>query len=149
MARVAQAEISSDERIAAALTHALIVVQTLGLLGAALIWLLQKDKSPYVARHALQAVAYQFVGLLLWFGAFFFYMIVLFGGMGVLTMLRPREASGVVFPLFFSLPMCLIFLFWGLLILYGLYAAYVALQGREFRYVIIGPLVERLLGSTR
>lgn len=148
-ARVARAEISSDERVAAALAHALIIVQTVGIIGAAMIWLLQKDKSPYVARHALQAVAYQFVGLLLWFGALFFYMIVIFGGMGFLAMLRPREPSGVAFPLFFSLPMCLIFLIWGLLILYGLYGAYVALQGRDFRYVIIGPLVERALGSTR
>jgi len=36
----------------------------LGAIGAAVMWLLQKEKSKYVAFQALQAAVYQLVGLL-------------------------------------------------------------------------------------
>jgi len=41
--------------------------------------------------------------------------------------------------------MCGLFLLWGLFILYGLYGAYASLLGRDFRYLIVGRLVERYI----
>lgn len=134
-----------NERIAAALAHGLIIANWMGIIAAALIWLLEKEKSKYVAFQALQAVAYQFLGLLLWMAGLFCYMVTLFGGIGLAALLNPQgEGDGII--AFFSLaPICALFLLWGLLIIYGLYGAYASLLGRDFRYLIIGPLVERYI----
>jgi uncharacterized Tic20 family protein len=134
-----------DERIAAALAHGLIVTNWMGAIAAAIIWLLEKEKSKYVAFQALQALVYQFVGLLIWIAWFFCYMATLFGGIGLATLLNPRgEGDGII--AFFSFaPICGLFLLWALFILYGLYGAYVSLLGRDFRYLIVGALVERYM----
>ena len=55
------AELEPNEQIAA-----VIIANWMGAIAAALIWLLEKEKSKYVAFQALQAVAYQF--LVFWFG---------------------------------------------------------------------------------
>jgi uncharacterized Tic20 family protein len=134
-----------NERIAAALAHGLIIANWMGVIAAALVWLLEKEKSKYVALQALQAVAYQFMGLLVWMAGIFCYMVTLFGGIGLAALLTPRgEGDGII--AFFSLaPLCGLFLVWGLLIIYGLYGAYASLLGRDFRYLIVGPLVERYM----
>lgn len=139
------AEPKPNERIAAALAHGLIIANWMGVIAAALIWLLEKEKSKYVAFQALQAVAYQFIGLLVWMAGLFCYMATLFGGIGLATLLTPQgEGEGII--AFFSLaPLCALFLLWGLLIIYGLYGAYASLLGRDFRYLIVGPLVERYI----
>lgn len=134
-----------NERIAAALAHGLIIANWMGIIAAALIWLLEKEKSKYVAFQALQAVAYQFLGLLFWMAGLFCYMATLFGGIGLAALLNPQgEGDGII--AFFSLaPICALFLLWGLLIIYGLYGAYASLLGRDFRYLVVGPLVERYI----
>jgi hypothetical protein len=75
----------------------------------------------------------------------FCYMVTLFGGIGLAALLNPQgEGDGII--AFFSLvPICALFLLWGLLIIYGLYGAYASLLGHDFRYLIIGPLVERYI----
>ncbi|TEU16170.1 MAG: DUF4870 domain-containing protein, partial [Anaerolineales bacterium] len=55
---------STDERVTAALAHGVVIAYGLGAVGAAVIWLLQKEKSRYVAFQALQAAVYQLAGLL-------------------------------------------------------------------------------------
>jgi len=94
-----------NERIAA-----VIIANWMGVIAAALIWLLEKEKSKYVAFQALQAVAYQFMGLLVWMAGLFCYMATLFGGIGLAALLNPQgEGEGIV--AFFSLaPICAFFL---------------------------------------
>lgn len=134
-----------NERIAAALAHGLIIANWMGIIAAALIWLLEKEKSKYVAFQALQAVAYQFLGLLFWMAGIFCYMVTLFGGIGLAALFNPQgEGDGII--AFFSLaPICALFFLWALLIIYGLYGAYASLLGRDFRYLVVGPLVERYI----
>jgi len=50
--------------VTAALAHGMAIAYGLGAIGAAVMWLLQKEKSKYVAFQALQAAVYQLVGLL-------------------------------------------------------------------------------------
>lgn len=139
------AEPKQNERIAAALAHGLIIANWMGIIAAALIWLLEKERSKYVAFQALQAVAHQFLGLLVWMAGLFCYLVTLFGGIGLAALLDLHgEGEGII--AFFSLaPICALFLLWGLLIIYGLYGAYASLLGRDFRYLIVGPLVERYI----
>jgi len=139
------AEPKPNERIAAALAHGLIIANWMGAIAAALVWLLEKEKSKYVALQALQAVAYQFLGLLFWLGGLFCYMATLFGGIGLAALLNPQgEGDGVI--AFFSIaPTCALFFLWALFMIYGLYGAYACLLGRDFRYLVVGSLVERYI----
>jgi len=55
---------STDERVTAALAHGVGIAYGLGAVGAVVMWLLQKEKSKYVAFQALQAAVYQLAGIL-------------------------------------------------------------------------------------
>jgi len=52
-------ETSSDERLMAAIAHGSVVVTGPGIVVGVLIWLTQKEKSPYAAAQAMQAAVYQ------------------------------------------------------------------------------------------
>ena len=120
----------------------------MGIVAAIVIWVTQKGTSRYTAFQALQAVLYQLVGLALflvsfccWLGLYFVSLIPLFaaeqGGTG-----EP--------PLIFLaslLVMAVPFAFMGIWTLGGLWGAVRCLQGREFRYPLIGGRQERWLAS--
>jgi uncharacterized Tic20 family protein len=59
---------TNDERTLAALAHASIVLNTTGLIGlvaVALIWATQRERSAYVRGHAIQALGYQVLVLVI------------------------------------------------------------------------------------
>ena len=135
-----------DERIAGAIAHGSVIVSGLGMLVAALIWLLEKDKSRYAAYQALQAVLYQFVG-------FVIYMLgwccwgVLYGISFMPIVLEPDRYADSP-PAFFWISMALMIVplaFMGLWVLGGLWGGVRALQGKPFQYLWIGDLVARYL----
>jgi len=140
---------SADERVMAAIAHGLvIVVYGLGAVGAVVMWLLQKEKSRYVAFQALQAAVYQLVGLLVqligwgcWgclYGLSFIPMIA--------NAQKYKDAPPPVFLISLGL-MVLPLGLMGLWILYGLWGARRAFQGRDFRYMVLGRMLERYLGQ--
>ncbi len=139
---------SDDERRLAALAHASVIANIFNLAGlfvALLIWALERDRSAYVRAHALQALLYQGLVLLL-----SIVLVAMWAGCLVLSLLpaavRPDlyRASppssfwiallGFVVPLGFGL----------LATLYGLYGAYQVYRGRAFRY----PLAGRVMRGT-
>ena len=139
---------SDDERRLAALAHASVIANIFnlaGLFAALLIWALERDRSAYVRAHALQAMLYQGLVLLL-----SIVLVALWAGCLVLSLLpaavRPdlyRSSPpssfwiallGFVVPLGFGL----------LATLYGLYGAYQVYRGRAFRY----PLAGRVMRET-
>ena len=143
---------SQDERIVAALANATVVLPFWGAIGAIVIWATQKDKSRYVAFQSLQSVVYHFViivgGLLM--GACYMCSLVAFPLFMGLTV-AAGDVSGDPSPIFF-LPMALPFallgagmLSWFLCVLYGLFAAVSTLQGKDFRYIVIGRRLEAYL----
>jgi uncharacterized Tic20 family protein len=135
----------SEERLMAAIAHGSIVANGMGILIGALLWLTQREKAPYAAAQGLQAAVYQLVGLIgivgMWFVWGFFYALTF------IPLIRQAELypDGPP-PLFWVgmgsmvIPLALMVL-WGL---YGLWGAWQALQGRPFRYAVIG---QRLVGS--
>src|SRR5215210_4624103 len=77
---------TEDERILAALAHASIVanvVNLAGMIATSLIWTIQRERSPYVRAHALQALVYQGVVLLVMI------VLVLFWGICLALSLLP------------------------------------------------------------
>jgi uncharacterized Tic20 family protein len=144
---------TQDERILAALSHVTVLFPFMGTISPIIIWATQKDKSPYIRFQALQALAYQIVLILVWFGGMACYMCSFFGSFfGMMPFIGGGEGAnptaGVIFGLTFIIP----FLVFGamfaslfLFIIYGIIGAVMVLQGKDFRYAIIGRRLERYL----
>jgi uncharacterized Tic20 family protein len=128
-----------EERLMAAISHAAVIVSGPGILVGVIIWLTQREKSPYASRQGLQAAAYQLMGMIviiaLWilWGIFYFLTFIPL----IITADQYQDAPP---PIFFVglgamvIPMAFMFV-WGL---YGLWGALMTLQGRDFNYAFIG-----------
>lgn len=168
------AEITQDDKIMAAVGHATIIWPVLGIIAPLVIWATQREKSAFVAFQALQATLYHvtliLAGLVCGICYLFTYFGAVLGGLGiafgmVLTLRGegpPPEdlAPGGIIAMFLAF---LVMLFFYLLVLglmmmalagwlayiaYGLYGAVASFRGRDFRYVVIGPRLERYLRQT-
>jgi uncharacterized Tic20 family protein len=139
---------SEDERVLAALSHASIVanaVNLIGMIATALIWAKQRDRSPYVRSHALQALVYQ--GSVLLISIF----MALFGGLCLALSLLPAVLRPDLYrssPPSYSvwigvLTLLALIGFSVLATLYALYGAYQAYRGRPFRYLLVGRLARQ------
>jgi uncharacterized Tic20 family protein len=140
---------SAEERVTAALAHGVVIAYGLGAVGAAVIWLLQKEKSRYVAFQALQAAVYQLVGLLVYIIGWSCWGCLY--GLSFVPMIasaeRYKDAPPPIF-FFVSLGLMVVPLgLMGLWMLYGLWGAWRAFQGRDFRYIVLGRTLERYLGQ--
>lgn len=139
-----------DERVMAAIAHATVIFSAVGLIGPLIIWGTQKEKSPFVAFQALQAAAYQFLLLLggLLAGALYMCSFLSLPVTALLS-LPFDERAALCFPfLGFSCTFGVLFLLmlaWLAYVGYGLFAAVSVLQGNDFRYVFLGPRLERYL----
>jgi uncharacterized Tic20 family protein len=134
-----------DDRIMAALSHAAILIPTIGIVAPIVIWVTQKEKSKYVAFQSLQALAFQISLVLLWLVGMGCYLLSILGvfSSSLLPAARPgMEDWGIVIPLFVF---GLIFLGAFIFLIYGIVAAVMAFQGKPFRYLLIGNMVERFL----
>ncbi len=117
-----------DERTWSMISHLSVLAGLIGLmpLGALIVWLIYKDKSPRVGFHAAQALWYQIAWLAIWIvgsiiGVIF--TIVTFG-IGVI----------LVVPLGLLL--------WLAPLVHGSYAAYKVNQGVDYRYPFIADKVD-------
>ena len=134
-------EPTQNDRIMAALAHVTAVIPVTGIIAPILIWVTQREKSDYVAFQALQAVAYQLSMIVAWFAGMALYMASFFIAI-------PFSNSSRGFPVFMLFPFGImgLMLAGGLLfVVYGIVAAVMVLQGRNFRYVIIGNALRHYL----
>ena len=136
---------TQNDRIMAALAHLCVILPMTGIIGSIVIWATQRDKSQFVAFQALQAIVYHLLSILAWFAGSacyacsFFALVLPFSGWS--------DSDGLYS--FLSLTPFVVF---GLLaivfivyILYGIVAAVLVLQGKDFRYIFIGNWLERYL----
>ncbi len=165
------AEVTQDDKIIAAVGHATIIWPVLGILAPLAIWATQRQKSQFVGFQALQAAVYQMTlivaGLVcgICYLCAYFLMIAAVVAMP-LSMLFALPAGGApseelppsaVIPLVLTFLVMIVFylLFFGFMVLslaawaayvgYGLYGAVASLQGKDFRYMVIGHRLERYL----
>lgn len=135
-----------DARLLAALAHAAILTGGIGPIAGIIIYITQKDKLPYAAGQALQAVIYQFLGILVtiivWTCWGLFYALTF-----IPIISAPEQYSDAPPPIFWvgMASMIVPFLVMGVWGLYGLYGSLRTWAGAEFRYAIIGRIVERQL----
>jgi len=117
---------ASDERLMAMLSHLSILVSHGGIIVPILIWLLNKDKAPFAAYQAKQALFFHLA------------VIVLTWGIGLVTFLIAVVTFGI--GLFFLFPLLAAL---GLLpMIYGIVGAIQSYEGRDFRYWWIGDVVK-------
>ena len=137
---------SQDERIMAALAHGSVVLFGMGIVAAIVLWVTQKEKSRYVAFQALQAVVYHTAGLAIFLVMMGCWMAIYFVSL-IPLLTTPEESGGVALWIFLlaTLLMLLPFVQMALWSIGGWWGAARALQGREFRYTVIGPYLERWL----
>lgn len=88
-----------DERFMAAISHALVIATGVGMVGGAVIWILQRQKSSYVAFQTLQAVTFQFVGMMLMWAGYACWGCLY--GVSMVPLLTNPEAYGDSPPAFF------------------------------------------------
>ena len=134
---------TQNDRIMAALAHVSALMPFMGVIAPIVIWATQKDKSEFVAFHALQAIVYQLLMIMAWFVGMGCYMLSFFS-MFLTIPFVGSETDPTVSP-FFVLGFFFPFLIFGALfiggaifIVYGIVAAVLTFQGKDFRYIIIG-----------
>lgn len=137
---------TSEECLFAALAHIGIIANgfnLLGIIGAVLIWATQRKHSRYVADHALQALMFQVLVLLL-VGA----LLLTWGGVLVLSFLpavfRPDLYAAdppIAFRLTLLMGLMLLALVVVFAVLYGLLGAFAAWRGHPFRYALVEQVI--------
>lgn len=138
---------TQDERITAALSHVTVVLSMIGILGPLLVYITQRDRSRFVAFHALQALVYQLSGLVIWavgIGCYVTTFMVVMFSTGVMTNPYAEPWPQMAIPLGI---LALALIVWCLYMLYGIVAAVQTLQGKNFRYFLIGPVLEKSLNQ--
>lgn len=137
-------ELSTENRLLAALAHGSIVAQGLGLIVGIFIYINQREKSAYVAFQALQAAVYQFISLIIvvgsWIAWTVFYML------SFIPMIQnPEQFSDAPPPIFWigMGSMVIPFAIMAVVGVYGLWGAIRVFQGKDFRYLLLGRWLEK------
>jgi uncharacterized Tic20 family protein len=129
----------TNERLMAAIAHGSIVANGLGILVGTLIWLTQKEKSPYAARQGLQAAVYQLLGMIVIVVSWVLWGV--FHGLTYIPIIIDERFQTSQPPAIFFISLAamvvpfLIMFVWGF---YGLWAALQTWLGRDFHYALIG-----------
>jgi uncharacterized membrane protein len=114
-----------------------------------LIWITQREKSGYVAFHALQAAIFHFAVVVAWFagGACYITMIfMMFAGATTVELSRGADPGGGLFAFLFILPFVMVFLIAIaslVAVVLGVVGAVLTFQGKDFRYPLIGRWAAR------
>jgi uncharacterized Tic20 family protein len=155
--QAAQAGPTANERTWAALSHASVLltfalgVSTGGLavVVAALvplgIWLAFRDRSRFVAFHAMQATVFQLASLVVWIGLLAAGLVILIPAWIVTAILLVVLVGLLLLPVALVLTLALAIALMALpfaSLFYGLYGAFEVYGGRAFRYWQVADWIE-------
>ncbi len=149
---------TSNERIWAALAHASVLLTFIlgvttgglavivGALVPLIIWLAYRDRSRFVAFHAIQASVFQLASVVAWVGLLIVGAAILIPAW-VVTILLSLVLIGLlllplVLVLTIALPAALVVMPLAVLV-YGLYGAFEVYGGRDFRYWLVADWIEK------
>lgn len=142
-----------EDRWVASMGHFSVIIVIWGLLVSIFSWALQGRRSLFLKFQAIQAFAYQAGTTLLYFAGGFFYVlgIVVFiltiGFEGEISFDSSNVLIGAVVFLVSLLITLLILLAVPLLHILGQWAGYRVLKGDEYKYPIVGRLVEKWIAK--
>ncbi len=145
---------TQDERIMAALSHVSILFIFFGLIAPIYLWVTQREKSAYVRFQALQAIAFQLsliFTFILGMGCYICSIpTVMFSTVLIGSLQTSNTNPSPLFMFPFVAPFFVIgsvMLLQVAFIIYGVVAAALTIQGKDFRYLIIGRRVEQFLAG--
>lgn len=137
---------SQDERLMAALSHAAIILSWIGLFIPVIIWVTQKDKSRYVAIQALQALVFQLLRMVALFIGLGCYMATLFSTVFMTATSTSSRYGGPPTAMLIPLAtLCVLGVFGAFFFIYAVVGVVMTIQGKDFRYVLIGEWVEQFV----
>lgn len=141
--------LDQNDRIMAALAHAAALLPLMGVIVPIIIWVTQRERSKYVSFQALQAVVYQITMILLYFIGMALYMLsFLLMGVRIMLVEGAKAGNGDLSGLVAFVPLLVfmaIMLVGLVFVVYGVVAAILTLQGKDFRYVLLGNALQRYL----
>ena len=140
-----------EEVIIASILYLSCAVPIFGLIFPLIMWILNKGKSVFLSFHSLQCLIYQAIGVIgfiigmaLYILSFFLVFIVMIGSTATSG---GEEPSPIIF-IFFLIPFFIFFLIMLFFLLYVIYAiigcASIIIK-RDFKYIILGKLLESYL----
>ena len=136
-----QNEPTSDEKLLAGLSHLSIIA--FSIIAPFIIWLIQRQKSQYVAFHALQSLFYHLATTVVSVVLACAFIFVFFRAIASGT---ANEGMAI----FADLAILAIFVLMTLvavaLTIYGIVGAVMAFQGKPFRYILAGRWAARATG---
>lgn len=138
-----------EERWVASMGHFSVIIVLWGLLAPIVAWALQGKRSPFLKFQSAQTLAYQVGTSLLYVVAGFFYffgLVVFFLTIGFEGNVALDSSGGMIGAIVFLVSLLiamLIVLAVPLLHILGQWAGYRVLKGDEYRYPLVGRLVER------
>jgi uncharacterized Tic20 family protein len=132
----------------AAMGHFAVIIALWGMLAPLTTWLTQGKQSLFLKFQSIQTLIFQSVALILYFVALFVYLFgifLVFATMGLIETQFGLSSANIILILFgvFSLVAVAIFLVIPMLHILGQWAGYRVLKGDDYRYPLIGKLVER------
>jgi len=140
-----------EDRWVVAMGHFSVIIAIWGMLAPLAVWIVQGKRSLFLKFQSIQTVVYQAGVIILYFGAVFLFffgisVITLMAIMGWTGDVRIDSSMGIVGIVFFggsSLVLFIVILFVPLLHILGQWAGYRVLKGDNYRYPVLGKLVEK------
>jgi uncharacterized Tic20 family protein len=141
-----------EENWVAGICHATTILRLWGILTPLLVWFTQKERSIRLRFQSMQALVYQGIALMAYLIGMILYMVSFFGmffillSAGMMSGNKEIQGLGAVIVLIF-IGMMVLFWFIVMIILpiYYLLAGFASIrtiQGHQFRYPILGKIVE-------
>lgn len=137
--------VNTENRLLAALAHASVVAQGVGILVGVVVYVTQREKSRFAAYQGLQAAVYQLINFIIMMGMWLVWGV--FYGLSMIPLIQLSEANPDAAPpviFWISLgSMVIPLLYMVVFALYGLWAGIRTWQGNDFRYLLIGSWLEK------
>jgi len=143
-----------EDRWVVAMGHFSVIILLWGLLAPVTAWITQGKRSSFLKFQSFQTVVYQAGVTILYFGTMFVCMFGMFAFIGIIGLAggtgdsSPMGMFRAVVFIIFSLVASIIILIVPLFHILGQWAGYRVLKGDNYRYPIIGKLVEKRMIKT-
>ena len=143
-----------EDRWVTAMGHFSVIIMLWGMLVPLTAWILQAKRSLFVRFQTIQTLVFQVSVTLLFFGGMFLYvagaiaLLATIGISGDASLDTTPGMIGIAAFLVLMLIVVVIILIVPLFHIMGQWAGYRVLKGEDYRYPVIGKLIERRLAKT-
>jgi uncharacterized Tic20 family protein len=135
--------------------HFSVIIAIWGMAAPLIAWVLQGQRRLFLKLQSMQALVYQAGVTILYLGTVFFYLfgvmiislMAMLGRTENMRMDSPVAMAGILFLAVSLLVIVLVMLLVPLLHILGQWAGYRVLKGDDYRYPLVGRLVEKWISQ--